>query len=216
MTTLVRLADGGEAGAIEGSLPDWSPDGSRIAFLRRASPVPPCETEFCPPVPCGLWLFDVASRQEERVTPDEVGCEYAGPHWSPDGGAIALANRVISVEGGEVFAADEGESLAAEPWSPDGSALAALVVDELTNERAIEVISVATGQRRIVVPEGDAIVVQAGWAPDGEFLVYTAVVVDEAGHGAPRIHVVPAAGGGPTPIGPEDAQFPLWQPLPAD
>ena len=62
------------------SSPTWSPDGSRLAFL-RAQDGPP-----------QVWLLPAAGGEAEQLTTLPLGA--GAPVWSPDGAAIAFAAPV--------------------------------------------------------------------------------------------------------------------------
>ena len=65
----VRLTDSGSDGA-----PDWSPDGTKIAFVS-------CRTS-----PCQLYTMDADGTNETEVP--NAGSNESSPVWSPDGSKI--------------------------------------------------------------------------------------------------------------------------------
>lgn len=116
------------------SQPAPSPDGTRVAYVRRAAPDAPGGE---------LWVLDLGSGQSRRLVDpaalvprfegdDRRGVEY--PRWSPVGDRIAF---LAATFGGGGFlltaAADSGAVVAPDKplfadfdyaWSPDGSRIA--------------------------------------------------------------------------------------------
>lgn len=118
---------------IQNDAPEWSPDGTKFAFLRR--PFPTCNHECWP----DIFVMNADGTGETRITAHE-GFTYVGdPEWSPDGAQIAFtevfalfgewsviiaqndgSNRRFLVGGGEGVGTP-----AIEPaWSPDGTKIA--------------------------------------------------------------------------------------------
>jgi TolB protein len=75
LTQTVRPSPG------EDSDPQWSPDGRRIVFQRSNV------RSATPTDGVALWIIDLASRREHRVTPFELRAGDT-PDWSPDGRRI--------------------------------------------------------------------------------------------------------------------------------
>jgi len=110
--------------------PRISPDGSRIAFVKRNLDAEKNKSRS------EIWVTDIAAGVSRQFT----GVESAdsSPRWSPDGKQIAfLSDRlkpkaqifVIPVDGGEARPISKFESdgaIQAISWSPDGSAIACL------------------------------------------------------------------------------------------
>ncbi|MFV2064843.1 MAG: DPP IV N-terminal domain-containing protein [Chloroflexota bacterium] len=101
------------------SSPQWSPDGSRIAFRRRTEGV------------SDIWLMDADGSNLERLT-DNGGNNY-DPRWSPDGSRIAFTTNQAGNFDIGVMNADGSQQalLTTHPaddefptWSSDGSVLA--------------------------------------------------------------------------------------------
>jgi Tol biopolymer transport system component len=153
-------------GDVFDEAPDWSPDGTRLAFVRwdgAASRV-------------SLMVMDVSTGETRAI----AGGPCAQPDWSPDGTAIAFSSRVdgngviatVSPTGGEPrVVADDGFASAEDPdWSPDR----AEIVFEATRSDAPsswDIYGVApdgSGLRNITeTPAPDESEVWPRWSPDG-------------------------------------------------
>ena len=97
--------------------PLFSPDGSRILFLR----VPPLG-------PVSLWVIGADGSDERLVATASSGIIH--PIWDPTGRLIAFQTReglrIVSVEDGGVHEIEElgGSGTTLMAWSPDGAWLA--------------------------------------------------------------------------------------------
>jgi TolB protein len=112
--------------------PDWSPDGSRIAFVGTAHGY-------------GIYVMNVAGGNLHKLTPLTGGwhADWGAPDWSPDGSRIAfthmapfLARNGVNVQpndeiwimnagGGSRIRLTSNHIVDHDPvWSPDGSKIA--------------------------------------------------------------------------------------------
>ena len=162
-------ADGSEQHRLtrDGGFPDWSPDGSMIAYAPGGGPSGRS----------WIAIMNADGSGRGRVPNTEYG-EY--PSLSPDGKRIAFnSNRsgealmsIANVDGSRVVdlsKVGEGGQVA---WSPDGrSLLFASHRDRPDNSRDIYVMRPdGSGVERLTQAGGET----PAWSPSGSYIVFTA------------------------------------------
>jgi TolB protein len=184
--------------ARDGGFPDWSPDGSMIAYAPGGGPSGRSSI--------AIMNADGSGRRSL------AGTDYGElPSWSPDGKRIAFSDNlsgeglmsIVDVDGSRVVdlsRVGEGKEVA---WSPDGrSILFASSRDHPDNYRDIYVMRPdGSGVRRLTRVRAES----PAWSPDGRYIVFSA----PGGLGVMR-----ADGSGVTvlPIdGIGEASFPDWR-----
>jgi Tol biopolymer transport system component len=152
----------GEANAV------WSPDGTRIAFLRSEVTAGTSD----------VYVIDADGTGLEQVT--RSGHVGSGPTWSPDGTRLAYVDeglRVIGVDGADARLLVEGR-VGDPTWSPDGKWIAYSLSeptsrDELSGIPHLWMIPSGGGEP-IQLTHGLAIASGPDWSPDGHRLVFIA------------------------------------------
>lgn len=114
--------------------PDWSPDGTRIAFVRTSRAGGP-----------ELWIMNTNGSNARRIVPLSIGTGISSssvgdfsiqPRWSPDGGRLAFAAVpptqnlgaplypnifVVNADGSNIVQLTDNDLINSSPlWSPDG------------------------------------------------------------------------------------------------
>ncbi|MDP8969514.1 MAG: hypothetical protein M3N52_03250, partial [Actinomycetota bacterium] len=202
-------------------VPAWSPDSARIAFT------------------CGdgddgasAVLVAAADGSGQFSVPAEATDADAWPTWSPGSDRLAFARRDLSTRFGDpgrvaVWTAEMGASGAANPrplvsgeraaghpqWSPVGDQILFVELDELALRPTLKVVTVATGDSRVLYePPRDRNVAlyHASWSPGGSAV---ALPVGD-GLNDSVVHVIAAATGRSVAVSPPDtvALAPGWSP----
>jgi len=133
-----------------GQKPDWSRDGSRIAYHG-------CDEQGGS---CGIWVMQPGGFNSASLTshPSDTA-----PAWSPDGTQVAYASAraenwelylVEIATGQETRLTDHPASDFAPEWSPDGRQLAFL--SDREGAWAVYILDVKSGQVQKLIATGDA------------------------------------------------------------
>ncbi len=212
-----------------GSVPVWSPDGTRIAFLSDhnyadTSAGSQASNEADP----GLFSMAADGSDIQRLAPADHGEVGLPPRWSPDGRLLAFVRGVGSAEQVVFTVGADGSNLrqisaaASLPsWSPDGARLALALPDG--DEVALYTLAAdGSDPRRLTTIEGwqsqgwnegsyetdpsVAWIETVAWSPDGSKILYTC--------GWTSVCVVDVDGN-PVGTSPEDLgepHGPVWSP----
>ncbi len=187
-------ADG--AGAIDLSTsegvaelqPAWSPDGARIAFVRRKPPTGRPD----------LFVMTAGGRDRTRIT--DTPMPERDPAWSPDGTHIAYAARTSLTGPFRIFVAradgtqrvqlttqTAGAADRSPAWSPDGTRIA-FVSDRDGGFPEIYVMN-ADGGGLVRLTANVFVDGNPSWSPDGSRIAVERCCLD----GTSEIYVIDAA-----------------------
>jgi dipeptidyl aminopeptidase/acylaminoacyl peptidase len=174
--------------------PDWSPDGTRIAFVTSR------DIYVANADGSGLRSFAAGRGAENQ------------PAWSPDGEAIAytagnsLYVRAVEGEATRRLVRD-GMEISSPTWSPDGSRIAYSVVH--ADQTAHLWVVASRGGRAQQLTSGAVRDLDPAWSPGGRFIAF--VRSDAA---SPISQLWLTGDGGPRPLLPdtEPAAAPAWSP----
>lgn len=159
-------SDGRSTGGVA-----WSPDGTRIAIVRR------------PSLGEQLFIHDVESGAATRV---DGWTGHAAPRWSPDGVWLAWPDhrggsfrdgrlRVVSVDGAIKRELGAGNLIGSVAWSPDSRSIAYVadlgVVSFTSTSRFLYLVDVEGGVPERLTERGTD-PLQPVWSPDGRWIAY--------------------------------------------
>ncbi len=174
--------------------PDWSADGTQIAFYRESP-------NFPNPVNRDVYTMDADGSNEANLT-NSIPLEF-DPVWSPDGSKIAYYGAASG--NGEIFvmnadgtmqsnltnapASDESQPA----WSPDGTKIA-FVTDRLGFPFHEIYTMNADGSNQTSITPSPGLVSSPDWSPDGSKISLAAFVGTFPSPGSDEVFVMDADG----------------------
>jgi Tol biopolymer transport system component len=155
-------------GAVTESSPRWSPDGSRIAFVRTLGSFPGYYYH--------IFVMNADGSSEKDLMTDQS--DYTNPAWSPDGKKIAFESssgiQSINADGSGMTPITDQSNDLGPSWSPDGTKI---VFSRYTPSSTLDDIYIinsnGTGVEQMTDSGSTALSSDyPAWSPDGNEIVY--------------------------------------------
>ncbi|MFC1765095.1 tetratricopeptide repeat protein [Planctomycetota bacterium] len=168
MVTPLRIDNAEDIHSVKS--PQWSPDGSRIAFV-AAEEIKPDFSVY------NIFVVSTAGGKAKRISSQEDKSVRGTIDWSPDGELIAFYGedktlRLIPSNGGEsrILVSNVGGDIpwAGITWSPDGKQIAYTAGGDLN------VVSLDGGEPVKIKTDLDARHLKIDWSRDGNHIAFAA------------------------------------------
>jgi Tol biopolymer transport system component len=197
-----RLTNGAEADREAA----WSPDGTKIAFVRQPTGSGPSN----------IWVMNADGSGQAQVTTSPT--RDSEPAWSPDGTKLAFlrgfeteeAIFVVNADGSGETRLTTGEINEGPAWSPDGTRIAYSSYRRDVASEDIFLIS-ADGATETRLTNDAAADFYPNWSPDGTKIVWGSSRDDSSNF---DVYVMSADGSGVTRLTAESGEDdkPAWSP----
>jgi Tol biopolymer transport system component len=163
-----------DCGGDRCTVPDWSPDETRLAYSREGAGITP----QAPRSPPRVWVYDFLNNQTTQLYSDTQLLGY-GPSWSPDGRRIAAWDgsvggiRVVELASGDMMLLKSQSGMVG-TWSPDGATMLYNELSFVAEQTYVKMFMAdfATKQVQPAFVEEQTLVDYSVpvWAPSGEWI----------------------------------------------
>ena len=191
--------------------PEWSPDGTKIAFASDRDGFP---------VLLDIFVMNADGTNPINLT-NSVNTDLA-PSWSPDGTKIAFHTfrdagiglqseiYVMDADGSNQVNLTQNAAIDVFPkWSPDGTKIAFMRQVPFSSDAEIFVMDAATGANQTNITNNPASDGNASWSPDGSKIAFGSSRDDNFG----EVYVMNADGSGVVRLTTEGGNGePAWSP----
>ena len=188
-------------------LPDFHPDGDRVAYQSYRNGT------------WDIWQLVVPGGEPEPLT--STGFDDREPAWSPDGARIAFSSDrsgsydiwILDVASGEASPATNALGNESQPaWTPDGNGLLFVATPDGEADGAVHWLSLESGGEAVPIPGSEGNVAAPAVSPDGAQVVFRRLQYEgltlmgsrfDLGTGSEWV-VAPLPGGSPGAAGDEN------------